>query len=573
VQLSCCVKFNLDLALKGLFGSNHCKSDFIIVNLSEMKKIFLILVLFVTIFGYNQEVLNLRYDLDYVINAFENIIVKDSCYYTTSFSTNLGSSYKKDATLTCIKFDGSIKTTTSYVNDTLGIQFISTHSDLINTLDNKFAVLAKTTNSSWDTNLMFYKLELNGDTLFTNYINDIILDGNSILNVNTLIQNNDSTYNCIIHLSKDSNLLGGIALLKLSKTGELVWHKYFWGLGVNYYRILRANSLLKYDENRLLIGATSIEAQNTAENWKKHTKLIMTDTLGNLLWQRTYWEDTINPQVNGLTKTIDGGVLYGGLYGRYSDIHNGIEYKSQITKLDANFDLEWRIKFNEYGGSNYTFNNILAVNDSQFVAVGNNFTVDTDDIPDNKAGYLVKFNSQGQILWERKYTKVPHFDGENNWATHILLDVAITPDSGFVMVGESTNFYTDNGVSPGQQGWLVKVDKHGCLVPNCQQYDNVDTTTTDTTVVQPPVVIPENVLYPNPANTSLYYYHTQTDTTQQQTAYMYNLQGELVQQFSLMDSNITYSIDVSNFASGVYIFSIKNKNGDFIRREKVIVQH
>lgn len=542
-----------------------------------MKKVFLILVLFFTTYAYSQEVLNLRYDLDYVINAFENIIVKDSCYYTTSFSTNLGSSYKKDATLTCVNFDGSIKKTTSYVNDTLGIQFISTHSDLINTLDNKFAILAKTTNSSWDSNLMFYKLELNGDTLFTNYINDIILDGNSILNVNTFIQNKDSSYNCIIHLSKDSNLLGGIALLKLSKTGKLVWHKYFWGLGVNYYRILRANSLLKYDENRLLIGATSIEAQNTAEHWKNHTKLIMTDTLGNLLWQRTYWEDTINPQVNGLTKTSDGGVLYGGVYGRFSEISNGIHYKPQITKLDANFDLEWRLKFSEYGGANYTFNNILTVTDSEFVAVGNtnSYFYESEENHDfTTNGYLVKFNSQGEVLWERKYTKVPHFEGESNWATHILLDVAITPDSGFVMVGESTNFYTDNGVSPGQQGWLVKVDKHGCLVPNCQQYDNVDTTSTDTTITDTTILISESVeLYPNPANTSLYYYHTQTDTTQQQTAYMYNLQGKLVQQFKLSDSNMTYNIDVSNLASGVYAFVVKTNNGRFIREEKVVVQH
>lgn len=116
---------------------------------------------------------------------------------------------------------------------------------------------------------------------------------------------------------------------------------------------------------------------------------------------------------------------------------------------------------------------------------------------------------------------------------------------------------------------MVKVDEHGCLVPNCQQYDNVDTTIIDTTIV-----VSEPVeLYPNPANTSLYYYHTQTDTTQQQTAYMYNLQGKLVQKFKLSDSNITYTIDVSNFESGVYVFTVKNKNGEFIRREKVIVQH
>jgi hypothetical protein len=538
-----------------------------------MKKFFLILVLFVTIFGYNQEALNLRYDLDYDYTLFGAIQVNDSCYYVIGLSADQANNLKRVGTFSKIKHNGELQHITSHVNDTLNVEFVRGKPSLINTLDDNFALLAGASNLAWFPNLMFYKLKPNGDTLFTNYINQLSIDENELINVNTMFQNSDSTYNCIVQIEKNSNLLGGIALLKLSKTGELLWHKYFWGLGVNNYRILKANSLLKYDENRLLIGATSIEAQNTAEHWRNHTKLIMTDTLGNLLWQRTYWEDTINPQVNGLTKTSDGGVLYGGVYGRYSDIHNGIEYKAQITKLDANFDLEWRIKFNEYSSSDNTFNNILAVNESEFVAVGNSFAYGEANMPFGKTGYLVKFNSHGQILWERKYTKVPHFDGESNWATHILLDVATTPDSGFVMVGESTNFYTDNGVSPGQQGWLVKVDQHGCLVPNCQQYDNVDTTTTDTTVVQPPVVIPENILYPNPANTTLYYYHTQTDTTQQQTAYMYNLQGKLVQQFNLSHTNITYSIDISNLATGLYVFKVRDSNENVLRIEKIIIQH
>ena len=538
-----------------------------------MKFLFILILSCLQLFTYGQEVLNLRYNLNYNNTIFENIIVTDSCYYTTSYSIPQ-SSNKVEGGFVKINLDGTINNTSFHKNDTMHIQFTSTHSDLINTLDNNFAIMSKVSIVPGWSDLMFYKLTPNGDTISTNYINTIHLDGNSILNVNALIQNNDSTYNCIIHLEKNSNLLGGIALLKLSKTGELLWHKYFWGLGVNNYRILRANSIIKYDVNKLLIGATTIEANSPYEvNWKVHTKLYMTDTLGNLLWQRTYWADTINNAVNGLTKTTDGGVVYCGNYGRYNTVNFGLDYQPQITKLDANFDLEWRIKLDKWGSYNYTLNNILTLNDTEFVAVGNSFATGENNMPFGKTGHLVKFNINGKVLWERKYTKVPHFDGESNWATHILYDVALTPDSGFVMVGQSTNFYTDNGVPSGQQGWLVKVDKHGCLVPNCQQYDNVDTTTTDTTIVQPPVIIPENVLYPNPANTSLYYYHTQSDTTQQQTAYMYNLQGKLVQQFNLSNSNITYSIDVSNFSSGIYLFIIKNELGEILRSDKVVVSH
>jgi len=71
----------------------------------------------------------------------------------------------------------------------------------------------------------------------------------------------------------------------------------------------------------------------------------------------------------------------------------------------------------------------------------------------------------------------------------------------------------------------------------------------------------------------LYYYHTQTDTSQQQIALMYNLQGELVQQFNLSDTNITYSIDVTNLASGLYVFKVRSINGNILRIEKIIIQH
>ena len=62
-------------------------------------------------------------------------------------------------------------------------------------------------------------------------------------------------------------------------------------------------------------------------------------------------------------------------------------------------------------------------------------------------------------------------------------------------------------------------------------------------------------------------------TIQQQTAYMYNLQGELVQQFNLGNTNLTYIIDVTNFANGVYVFVIKNELGEMLRNDKVVVQH
>ena len=138
--------------------------------------------------------------------------------------------------------------------------------------------------------------------------------------------------------------------------------------------------------------------------------------------------------------------------------------------------------------------------------------------------------------------------------------------------------YENNGYGYGQQGWLVKVNKHGCLVPNCQQYDNIDTTNTDTTVVKPPPPTDQQInnIYPNPANTNLYYYHAQADTSeayQPSTAYIYNTRGKTVQKWLLNENNMTYIIDVTNFESATYVLKVISSNGNILRTEKIIVQH
>jgi hypothetical protein len=542
-------------------------------------KLVTLFILFISLNLLAQPPINERYTIGYDATIFGSVMANDSCYYVLGKGSNQSGYQFQEGAWLRYNFDGSIHSQTMYTYDTLEL-ILWESPNLIQTLDGNFSTFgACNTNysgGSYKTAFIFIKLKPNGDTLFTSYLNQFTeLDNNYCISASQFFQNNDSTYTCIAYVQSLDNYISKTVLFKLSKNGILLWHKYFSGLAPNYYDALNSKSLIKYETNKILIGGSILHTPGNKEDYRFHIKLIMTDTLGDVLWERTYSEDTLNPRCFGLTKTNDSGVLYCGHNGRYDDVSNGFDYKSHITKLDVNFDLEWRLNIGKYKGEILSFRNILAINDSQFVALGNTgANNETEPLYETGLyGWLVKFNINGELLWDRKYIKVPHVSNSATYAKHDLYDVAITKDSGFVMVGQSRSYSSDNIPGPAQQGWLVKVDKHGCLIPNCQQYDNVDTTTTDTTVVQPPVAIPENVLYPNPANTSLYYYHMQTDTTQQQTAYMYNLQGKLVQQFNLSDSNITYSIDVTNFASGVYIFSIKNKNGDFIRREKVIVQH
>jgi len=541
-------------------------------------KVLLVFIFMCCFIGLSQPNINQRYTLNYDASIFGSVVATDSCYYVSGMGANsFGTQYQEGAFVK-INFDGSLNNQKMYQNDTLEIVLWETP-NLIKTLDNNFAQIGVTHYTDFiGYNTFFIKFKPNGDTIFTKTYNQFYLnDNNWTVSPSIVIQNSDSTYFCSSYVFNDLSNIGKVIFFKLSKHGDLLWYKYFTGISSDNYNILRPKSLLRYDMNKILIGCSLIHPGVYNNEFRSHTKLIMVDTLGNLLWQRTYTEDTLNFYCNGLTKTTNGDVLYCGKNGEYWSSNNSLNYKSHITKLDADFNVEWRIHLGVFSSESFTLNNIKSINNTEFVAVGNthSYFYENDNNYDfTTNGWLIKFNINGDILWQRKYTNVPHFiTDNNNYAEHILYDVDITIDSGFVMVGQARNLVSNNGYG-GQQGWLVKVDKHGCLVPNCQQYDNVDTTTTDTTDIDTTIMVSEPVeLYPNPANTSLYYYHTQADTSQNQTAYMYNLQGQLVQQFSLTDTNLTYIIDVTNFANGVYIFVIKNELGEILRSDKAVIQH
>ena len=106
-------------------------------------------------------------------------------------------------------------------------------------------------------------------------------------------------------------------------------------------------------------------------------------------------------------------------------------------------------------------------------------------------------------------------------------------------------------------GWLVKTNPYGCIVPGCQFGDNpVDAEPKDTSIMNPPLPEePITMLYPNPATESIFYYHHQ-DSFNFGTVYIYNSAGQRVHKWDIKVNDITYEIDISNFAAGQYILQV-----------------
>ncbi len=543
-----------------------------------MKHLLSILFLIVFIWSFSQDTINERYDFNYNHTIFGSVQSSDSAYYVKSTITNYISAVKfKDA---FIKFnlDGTLDTLKILEFDSLGVNSWESP-NFIKTNDGGFAQFVRTVSNTQE-GFMFIKYNELGDTIKTNYITDFNqLPTYDSKKPYTFLQNPDSSYVGVASINDHVSGVysySGIIIYKLNKNGELLWFKTIFNDNLSYYPFLGGNDLIQYNDTLMILVSREIHTVNLNNEYISRFKLFFMDTLANVVDTRTYNQDSIMT-VNASVKTFDGGLLYCGSKGRYDSQTNGLWYKGLITKLDSNFDIQWQLPLGDWLGSYFYMHleNLVKVSDNEYVAVGiNTNDIYTDTLIDGSSfGWLVKFNLQGEVLWERKFNKVPN-PHDYSWPKHELLDVKMTKDSGFVMVGQSINYHDDiPGHPKGQLGWLVKTDKYGCLVPGCQLYDNVDTTkvdTTDTTVwVSEPVE-----LYPNPASTNLFYYFAQpTDDFKPCIAQIFNLQGQLIQEFNLSTNHVTYMIDVSQYAAGTYIFKVITPQQEILKTTRFLVVH
>jgi hypothetical protein len=124
---------------------------------------------------------------------------------------------------------------------------------------------------------------------------------------------------------------------------------------------------------------------------------------------------------------------------------------------------------------------------------------------------------------------------------------------------------------PYQQGWLVKLDECGCLVPGCDSLCSyVGCASSDTTAYFPPVAN-QFIVGPVPATQFINIYFAGGDLDLTQTHFdMYDLQGRLVYSFAPDAADTTYMLSTEKFASGAYVLMLHH-NGEKVQERKVII--
>ncbi len=224
-------------------------------------------------------------------------------------------------------------------------------------------------------------------------------------------------------------------------------------------------------------------------------------------------------------------------YGPNKLLIAGYKFGSIVHPKIIMIDDNGGLIFNKtYSGIINTDNYIARrVSDGGIIAVGINTTT-------VNAGYIMKTDSLGNMLWAKEYDFGPSSD--------FFLDFIETSDGGLLVAGAC------NAVLSGQDAWAVKLDANGCLDPQ------------DCEVGVRDMPLPDAVtIYPNPAQDWL-----KIDIEQNgkpYTAQLLDATGRLIQneQFSGIG---THTLNLSGLAKGIYYCRVM-QGIEVVVVEKVVV--
>jgi len=169
--------------------------------------------------------------------------------------------------------------------------------------------------------------------------------------------------------------------------------------------------------------------------------LLKTDTYGDTLWTKTYWDWSTNHDWGySVQQTTDGGYIITGENSSFGG--TGKRY-AFLIKTDNNGDTSW-IKM--YGG---IANDIVGYSVQQTTDGGYVLTGSIWSLENGKDVYLIKTDHFGDTLWTRSFGRC---DNEIGYS------VQQTIDNGFIIAGVTNSCDSDTIRS---HVYLIKTDNNG----------------------------------------------------------------------------------------------------------------
>jgi hypothetical protein len=352
------------------------------------------------------------------------------------------------------------------------------------------------------------------------------------------------------------NAVTNMSLIRTDSEGSLKWQKNF---GTNNRD--RPESISWTPDSNILVGASysnqnlGLEPSTTPSILRYQTALYLFDTLGVQQWS---WFSPVSmgfrDAANDVLPLPDGSIIVASAKGKANCGTTGTHctvgsYVRNIFKLSPMRQVEWDSVLGDHNKIFGSASKLLLLNgDTTFLVFSweaNLFAQTPQILKDKSYGVIEKYHINGHRYWARRYVYEPA-DSLNG---HEVYDAKISADGGIIVVGESHSL-----ADYPQQGWILKLDSMGCLVPGCHLNDPTNSSNELGTTV-------DVLVYPNPTSDLLNFTISSGVAQAQCQVSVFDLLGRIIYQNSHVSSGYTYMVPVDKWPAGQYFLHLTTSNG------------
>lgn len=319
------------------------------------------------------------------------------------------------------------------------------------------------------------------------------------------------------------NVTYGCRIYKLDNNGNLVWQK-LHGNGVS--NAIMPTPILSVSIQQTTDGGYILSDFKRTQQGDGTIQLdgwiAKLDNNGNSVWEKTFG-GSAHEYSGEIQQTTDGGYIWTGTtYSNDGDVTNNYGQEDMwIVKFDSNGNILWEktigTALREFGVS------IRQTVDGGYIVSGLTESYPVADF------LIVKLNSSGNLVWQK------NLGGGQYEAAYSIQQ---TVDGGYIIAGVTTSPSNDGDVEYNHSDfgwadfWIVKLAPDNLSVQDETQH----------TIS----------VYPSPVKDTLYFSEKLKDVT------IYDLTGRLIKSY-----NGNYDkIDVSDIAKGNYILKGETESGE-----------
>lgn len=221
-----------------------------------------------------------------------------------------------------------------------------------------------------------------------------------------------------------------VYLLKTDETRNIIWERNF---GSEMRDV--GQSIRQTPDGGFIISGNTTNINNGASD----IYLVRTDAQGNLLWEKRIGGDG-DQIASAMALSNDGGFVIAGT------ARQGSNEDALLVKVDMDGNLVWQKQFGSASVKEVAYC-IQATPDGGYLLGGHNSIHIPGGPPWQGVSYLIKTDSEGNLLWENDDIK---------WIWHTRA-IDQTADGGFILAGLNSKY--------DEQGHIVlaKIDSSGAL--------------------------------------------------------------------------------------------------------------